>query len=185
MFTVVVVVVVVAVFGGLFVAGILVTNANSPRTRAPAGEQRSEDCAEACTAWDNARQELCNAKSDEEQARARADAKRTELLAAIAFAATLAGMAVAAAVGAGAASAFPWVAAALWVIAAAAAVVALAAAAVATFLAGELAALESDFSAKANVRTTWENAVTDARAAVNNLCSQEEANECLSRTAPC
>jgi hypothetical protein len=70
---------------------------------------------------------------------------------------------------------------------AAVAMVALATAALAgaTVLAGQLTAAEVDHSSKASARANWEQVVTDARAFVNSLCSQEEANACLSRVSPC
>ncbi len=184
----IIVAIIVGTFVVVFIAGVVISNRSRPRTRAEGTVQRSEDCAEACTAWDNARQELCNAKSDEETVRARADAKRGELLAALALAATLAGTAagLAAAASATAATIFGIPASAvLWTLAAAAAAVAAIAVLAATFLAGELVALENDFAAKSDLRSSWESVVSESRAAVNSLCSQEEANECLSRTAPC
>lgn len=156
---------------------------NPPTVTLP-GATDTADCAQACSTWDNARQSLCGAKSDEAAARARADGIRGQLLAVVAAEATAIGVAVTATVAAIAAGA-PWVVVILAVVAVIlwAAVATLAA--VVAFLGGQLNAAEIDLATKASARQAWDNAVANARAEVNSKCSQAEANACLSRTAPC
>lgn len=182
------VVVIVVVYGIIYGVGVAMGSANNPPTRGPGATKPSNTCADACAAWDNARQGLCNAWSDEEAARSRADAIRTQMIAMFALAAALAGVAagLAAAASATAATIFG-IPAAIVLATAAVAMGALAAAALAgaALLAGQLTAAELDHSSKSRARANWETGVSDMRAEVNRLCSQEEANACLSRASPC
>jgi hypothetical protein len=179
---------IIVVAGGLIAAGYRVGKDNSPPTVSSPTGADSGDCRQACSAWDNARQMSCSAKSDESAARSRADGIRGQLLAAIAAAVAL-GVAAGAALGAvGAATGtIIGIPAALFLIRAAIALIVASALAWATaaFLTGELAAAEIDAAAKARARQGWDTAVVATSADVNSKCSLVEANACLSRSAPC
>jgi len=179
---------IVVILGTVFIAGIRFGDGNKPATVALPGETSVEGCAQACVAWDNARQMECNAKADEASARSQADAIRTQMLAFIAAAVSLgiAGAATLAAAGAATATFFgiplgivlTGIAIGLFVASAAALLYA-------DFLAGQLVSAEADATKKAAARSAWSAAVTNARAQVNMKCNSAEANACLSRTAPC
>jgi hypothetical protein len=180
--------IIIVVYAIIYGLGVATGNSSNPPTRGPDGSEPPRDCAEACAAWDEALQRLCNARSDEAAARRRADAIRAQMIAMLALAAALAGTAAAlAAAAAATAATIVGIPAAIVLVTAAAAMFTLAAAALAgaTLLAGQLTAAESDQSSKARARAEWEQVVTTARTAVNRLCSQAEANACLSRTPPC
>lgn len=178
----------VAVLIGLWFAGRAMGAAQDPPTVLSPGGTTSDDCRTACSNWDSARQMQCNAKADEEAARGRADGIRNELLTTIAGAIALAAAAVAAFAGAAAATASVFgalAAPALIILGISLVTAAVAATAAADVLAGQLNAAESDASAKAMARQSWDTAVAAARAKVNAQCSMDEANSCLSRAAPC
>lgn len=169
--------------------GVAIANSGSPANRERPGPMPdSEDCRSACARWDNARQSLCNSKSDEAAAVIRADGARARFVAesetatALGIAAGVAWVlvAVAAASGIGA-IAVP----ALTFIAGVASVVASAAAIKAAVTSGELAVAEDDIRRKARVRREWEQEVSNARLSVNQKCTPAEANACLNRTSPC
>lgn len=183
-----IIILIIVVVGAVFVSGIQVGDKGSPTTVSLPGDSSPDGCAQACAAWDKARQMECIAKADEASARARADAIRTQMLAFIASAVSLgiAGGATLAAAGVATATIFgiplgivlTAVAISLFVLAAAAFLYA-------DFLAGQLVAAEADATRKAAARSAWSTAVATARAQVNSSCSVAEANACLSRTAPC
>jgi hypothetical protein len=181
-------VIVVDVVGGLYAAGYATGNANSPPTVSLPSGGRTDDCQAACVAWDNARQMQCGARADEAAAKSRADGIRGMLVAAIAAAAALAAAAAATFVAAAAATAtFFGIPAGIVLtgIAIGLSIAAATAAGAAIVLAGQLTAAEADLAEKASARQTWDAAVTTARDNVNKVCSVEQANACLSRTAPC
>jgi hypothetical protein len=68
------VVIIVVIYVIIYGVGIATGRSSNPTTREPDDANSPRDCAEACTVWDNARQGLCNARSDEAAARSRADA---------------------------------------------------------------------------------------------------------------
>lgn len=161
---------------------------SNPRTVPGPRSSDSADCKQACVAWDNARQMLCAAKDDEAAARSRADGIRGQLVAAITAAVSLGVAAAATAVAATAATASVFgipAAVILWGIAIGLAAASAVAWAAAAYLGGELTAAEANVAAKASARQDWDSAVAGIRAAVNRLCTEAEANACLSRTAPC
>ncbi len=183
-----IIILIIVVAGAVFVSGLRVGDGGSPATITLPGSTSADGCAQACVAWDNARQMECNAKADEAAARSRADAIRTQMLAFAGLAVTLgiAGGVSLAAAGAATATIFgiplgiilTAIAVALFILAAAAFLYA-------DFLAGQLVAAEADATKKAAARSAWSTAVTNARAQVNMKCSPAEANACLTRTAPC
>ena len=184
-----VVVAVVGVLGGLVAAGVATGNAGNPTTITLPGDAKSPaDCAQACAAWDNARQMQCNAKADEAAARSRSDAIRGQMLALIAAAVALAaagGAAIAAiAAASGTIIGIP-IAAWLLGIAIGLFIAAAAAAAAAAVLAGQLVAADADAGRKASARMAWDTEVAMDRTKVSASCSLAEANACFSRTAPC
>jgi hypothetical protein len=170
--------------GLLFYWGYSKGSGDSPLTVARPTTTDPADCRQACSAWDNARQMLCSAKADETAARSRADGIRGQVAAATASAVSLGvGGAAAAAAASTATATFYGIPAA--VIAIALFVASAAAWAAVAQLAGQLTAAEADVGNKASVRQAWDQAVADARDAVNSKCTEAEANACLSRTAPC
>ena len=183
-----IIILIAVVVGGVFVSGLQVGAGGSPKTITLPDGTAGDNCAQACIAWDNARQMECIAKADEASARSRADALRTQMLAFMATAVSLgiAGGVALAAAGAATATIFgiplgiilTGIAVALFVLAAAAFLYA-------DFLAGQLVSAEADATRKSNARSAWSTAVAAARAQVNAKCSAAEANACLSRTAPC
>lgn len=183
-----IVAIVVVVVVGLYLIGVATGNGNSPPTISLPSGGRSDDCQSACAAWDNARQMQCSARADEAAAKSRADGIRNAMLASLAAAVALGAAAAATFAAAAAASAtilgIP-AAALLTGIAIGLAIAAAAALSAALVLAGQLTAAEADLAEKASARQTWDAAVVSARDTVNKVCSMEEANACLSRTAPC
>lgn len=183
-----IVILILVIVGGVFVGGLQVGDSGSPATITLPGSTSADSCAQACVAWDNARQMECNAKADEAAARSRADAIRTQMLAFMASAVSLAiaGGATLAAAGTASATIFgiplgivlKAIAISLFVLAAAALLYA-------DLLAGQLVSAEADATTKAAARSAWSTAVANARAEVNTKCSPAEANACLTRTAPC
>jgi hypothetical protein len=183
-----IIILIVVIVGAVFVSGLQAGSNASPTTITLPGSATADGCAQACVAWDNARQMECNAKADEAAARSRADAIRTQMLAFVASAVSLgiAGGATLAAAGAATATIFgiplgiilTAIAVSLFVLAAAAFLYA-------DFLAGQLVSAEADATNKSAARNAWSTAVANARAQVNKNCSPAEANACLSRTAPC
>lgn len=171
-------------FGFFYFWGKRSGGASNPSTVTLPPGTDAADCAQACSDWDNARQMLCGAKSDDAAARSRADGIRGQLFAALAAEAALIAAAVTATVAATVAV-LPWVVVVLIVVAAILWLAVLALMATAAFLGGELNSAESDVATKASARQAWDNAVAADRATVNRTCSQAEANACLSRTAPC
>lgn len=161
---------------------------DSPPTRFPPEWEQPSNCQEAAVAWDNARQLQCAAIADEAAARARAEAIRGQLHAAIAAGISLAAAAAGAAAAAAAATATIFGIPAgivLWGVAAALGAASLGAFAAADFLGGMLAAAETDVAVKAAARREWDSMVAAGRAAINEACSQDQANNILGRTAPC
>jgi hypothetical protein len=174
--------------GLLFYWGSSKGSGDSPPTIPRPTGTDSNDCRQACSAWDNARQMLCAAKADEAAARSRADGIRGQVAAATASAVSLGvGGAAAAAAATTATATFYGIPAGvvLWGIAIALFIASAAAWAAVAQLAGQLTAAEADVGVKASTRQSWDKAVVDARAAVNSLCTEAEANACLSRTAAC
>lgn len=183
-----IVAVVVIVGATLFGLGVKSGTNGNPKTVAPPDRPSIQTCQEACAAWDNARQMQCNAKADEDAARARADSIRTEMLAFIAAAISLAAGAAATLVAAGVATATFFgipLGVILTGIAIGLAVASGVASAAADVLAGQLVAAETDYGAKANARRGWDTEVANDRGQINLLCSIDEANACLSRSTPC
>lgn len=187
---IVITIIVVVVLAGLVATGVGIGRAGSPPTISlpPADTPSAADCAQACAAWDNARQMECNAKADETAARNRADALRGQMLASIAAAVALSAAGVAALVGATAATATLFgipLGIYLMGIAVGLFVAAAVAAAAAALFAGQLIAAEQDATSKSAARSAWATTVANARNQVNSKCPLAEANACLSRSAPC
>lgn len=184
-----IVIAVVVVVGGLVVLGFFTGRAQNPPTVAsPGGASADGNCRQACARWDTARQMQCNSRADEAAARSRADAIRNQMLAFIAAATslTIAGAATLVAAAAATATFFGIPAGiALTAVAIGLFVLAAAATASAAYFAGQLVAAEADVGSKAAARQAWDTEVASARAEVNARCSPEEANACLTRTAPC
>jgi hypothetical protein len=184
-----IIIVIVAVVGALVIAGYENGKGGNPTTTFPPSDTTSiAGCQQACAAWDAARQMQCNARADEQAARARADAVRTQMLAFTAAGVSLgiAGGVALAAAGAATATIFGIpLAAVLYGVAAALFVLAAAATAAAAYFAGQLINAELDVASKSAARAGWDGEVARTRNAVNTNCSLAEANACLSRTAPC
>lgn len=170
-------------FAFFYFWGVRDGGGDSPPTVTAPAPSDPGDCQAACVAWDNARQMQCSARADEQAARDRANGLRGQVAAAIAFAATVLGAAIAVTIAAVSAG---WPAIVFLAIAAAIAWSLFAAATAASlFLGGQLSSAEADAAAKSQARADWDAAVAAARAQVNSQCSPAEANACLSRTAPC
>ena len=184
-----VIIIVVGILGALVLAGYANGKAGNPKTTSPPMDATSvADCQQACVAWDTARQMQCNARADEQAARLRADAIRSQMLAFFAAAVSLsiAGGATLAAAGAATATVIGIpLAIILYGVAIGLFIAAAAAFAYAAYLVGQLVNAESDASTKSAARDAWDTEVTRARNAVNMKCTLAEANACLSRTAPC
>lgn len=172
-----------------FGLGVAAANGKTPANGAsPESPRDGADCKAACARWDNARQSLCNAKSDEAAAVVRSEGARARFLAALASATSLGVAAAATFAAAAAATATIFGIPAgivLTGVAVGLTIAAAAATAAAAVIAGELAVADDDVGRKGNVRRQWEREVADARMAVNQSCPPAEANACLSRTAPC
>ena len=167
----------VGIVGAVIGIGFLIGYAISTpgRITEPGTSTPPNNCAEFCSPWQKARTDVCSARTDEETARANADAARNLWLATLAAAAVALGSAIAAAlipfIG-------PVLAAPLF-------------AAHATLLATALL-LEGIWAglALAHVRKQQEtgdaiNAATSARQQVIDNCPEEERNRCLATPAPC
>ena len=172
-----------------FSVGVAIANGGSPANgQSPGRTPDGEDCKAACARWDNARQSLCNTKSDEAAAVVRAEGARARFAAALASATSLAIAAAAAFAAAAAATATIFgipAGVVLTGIAIGLTAAASAASLAAAAIAGELAVADDDVGRKASVRRQWEMEVSNARMAVNQNCPPAEANACLGRPSPC
>lgn len=172
-----------------FSVGVAISNGASP-ANGPSPEKApdGEDCKAACIRWDNARQSLCNAKSDESASVIRSESARVRFAVALATATALAVAAAATYAAAAAATATIFgIPAGIVLTGIAIGLTAAAAAAslAAAGIAGELAVADDDVGRKASVRRLWEMEVSNARMAVNQNCPPAEANACLGRPSPC
>lgn len=182
---------VVVVFGlvvGIYMAGQAAGRRDNPPTVSEPSPAPTAACDAACKAWDFARQMQCSANADEAAARSRADGIRNEALGVLAGAFLLAGAGAGLVAAAGAATATVFgIPAGVLLMAAAIAMFAAAAAAfsLADFLFGQLAAAERDVADKAAIRQAWDAETVRTRNEVNANCTIDQANACLSRSAPC
>ncbi len=145
-------------------------------------------CEEAAAKWDEARQNVCNAKSDEEAAFRLAGDVRGQVVAATAthLALVVAAIATYAAAAAATATVFgipagivlTGVAIGLTVAAAAALLVLIA-------LTAALTAADEDLREKVRARHDWEAKVAAERERIKRECSEERAQAVLSRPGPC
>lgn len=168
-------IIIVGIAVGLYLLGrfVLGTGANPP-TISPGSNSDQETCNQHCSQLRNRRQEKCNREEDEKTARARADALRGQLWAAVG---TAGGLIAAAAT----AAAIPLVGQGIAAGLLAAAAVFLAIAAV---LAGELGAAEADLAEKAAAAQAARAAEAEAVRLFGEKCPPEEIEKCL-RTMTC
>ncbi len=187
---VIIALVIIAAFVGAAVIGRAAGQTGSPPTISapPKDPTGGNSCESACSEWDNARQQSCNAQRDEAGARSRADGVRGQVAAATATAVSLGtAAAVAFAAAAAAAGTIFGLPAAAVLTGIAIGLAAAAAAALLTVVAftAALTAAEDDLLAKTRVRQGWDAEVARLRALINTQCPPEKANACLSRPNPC
>lgn len=172
----------------VYLSGRSSSKKDNPITIPGPGASQVATCAEACTRWDNARQMLCIAKTDEAAAKSRVESLRRDELAALATATsfTLAGGVALAKAAVATATVFG-IPAGIILAALAASLFATAALAfgVALNFAGQLATAREDSARKVATRQEWDTEVASARAAVHQICTTAEGNNCLSIPAPC
>ena len=169
---------VAAFFIGLFGAR---TAPNADNLTAPDEQIPSpENCEEACTEWDVARGQVCLAAAVVEIVQADVDFINTGLGAATAAVEGLAA-AIAATIASGAA-AIPFIGQA---IVGALAILYTVAQGIAAGLLGALITRRMDLANARRLQLEWQFRVNELRDLVINNCSQDEADSCLSRTAPC
>lgn len=146
-----------------------------PTTQTHKNDPNPAACRNACTQWDMRRSELCGLVADEDVARRRADARRTELGIALAVAAAL----LAAAIALSVIPVYGWAASAIPFAAAAIASV------TASYIGGLLQQADADVLRLEQATREARERESNARNLVHQHCSPADAAACLSVPGSC